>query len=179
MLLSGPSELCRELGLAPEPGQCALMERLRDARGLRDEPLCWPGDGGDALRAVLMLVLWRVLSCQGARATVLAPTERGPLRHGELGLVAMAFLSEVCKTRDEGLRQITVVRGFNHLQFGAEPGWEVRMVPNFPAVAQEAGERSQVALILDAGCSDEHFAGAARALEDAVDRSRGLVLRCW
>jgi hypothetical protein len=179
MLLGGPTELCRELDLAPETAQCDLMERLRDAQGLRDELLRWPEDGGDVLRAVLMLVLWRALCTPGSRTTLLAPSDGKGLTPGDLGQVAMAFLSEICKTRDEGLRQITTFRGFNTIKFGSEPGWELRLIPNLPSIAQEAGERSAVALILDAGSSQDGFAGAARALEDAVDRSRGLVLRCW
>lgn len=175
----GPSDLCRDLNLLPEPGQVELMERLADRQGLADERLRLDEDGGETLRAALMVVLWRVLRVPGTRGTILAPSEGDSLACGEVGRTAAAFLAEVCKTRDEGLRQSTRVSTWNHLEFGSQVGWEIRIVPNVPAYAAEAARRSSVGLVLDAGNPQKALAEASRAFEAAFDVETGVLIRLW
>lgn len=170
------------LRLDPDPTQVELMERLARQRGHADVLLERPADGGAddrSVRAALMVVLWRVLRVPGSRATILAPSAASSLASGELGHSAMGFLAEVCKTKDAALSSISTYKAWYSLEFGTEPGWEVRFCHNLPSSVSESAARSLTGLILDAGDSCTALAGCARELDAIARDPRGLVLRLW
>lgn len=181
-----PADLCRTLQLDANPDQFALMERLATARGVVDEclrastkDLKVGNTRGDVLRAALMVVLWRVLTVRGSRATVLAPSVEGKLACGELGRLAMAFLNEVCQVANPSLASVTRFPEWNRVEFAGEPGWEIRLVPNVPVIAAEAARRSLTGLVLDAGSTQPALVEAQRELEAIGRDSRGLLIRLW
>lgn len=183
---TNPSELCRMLRLDANPGQFELMEHLAHARGAIDTGLMTTeedfalGDTkGDALRAALMVVIWRVLTIQGSRATILAPSESESLACGELGRMAMAFVHEVCKVQDIYLSSVTKIPAWNRVEFAGEAGWELRLVPNSPVIVAEASRRSLTALVIDAGNTQPAFVEAQRELERVGRDARGLLIRLW
>jgi hypothetical protein len=171
--------MCDLLKIGYSETQADLMYKISRTRGFVDAGLDDPEWAGDPLRAALMAVLWHILVVPGTRATILAPSKDDSLACGELGNNAMAFLAEVCVTRDVCLRSITAIRQWNRLEFAGEAGWEVRLIPNVPAMAAEAALLSRIGLILDAGCSQPAFVEAQKALEQVVKEPRGLLIRLW
>jgi hypothetical protein len=166
----------------PAEAQIEVMETLARATGAVNREIGKLEDGGldeFTVRAALMVVLWRVLRVPGSRAVIVAPSEGPGLAVGELGRLAIAFLSEVCKTRDSVLSSITTLRTARTLEFGSEPGWEIRLVPNASALVAEYGRRSLTALVLDAGSVDPHLCEAQRELESVASEPRGLLIRLW
>lgn len=177
-----PAELCGLLNLGPTPAQEALMTRLARAHGVQDVQARIKSDDdfdGDALRAAMMVVLWRTLTVPGARATVVAPSVEGQVTCGSLGTTAMGFLSEVCATRDVVLASMTSIRDWNRVRFSGEEGWEVHLVPNVRVIAEEAALRSLVGLVIHAGHAETRFVEASKALEAVGSDPRGLVIRLW
>ncbi len=176
---SSPSDLCDLLKIGYSPRQDELMYRLGRASGVVDEALEDADWAGDPLRATMVAVLWRVLAVPGSRATILAPSKPDSTLCDELGHLAMGFLAEVCLTRDVCLRSVVNLRQWNRIEFVGEAGWEVRLVPNVPAMVSEAALRSRIGVILDAGCSQPAFVEAQRALEPVAKDPRGLLIRLW
>ena len=176
---ASPSELCDQLRIAYSERQDELMYRLSRASGVFDERLEDADWAGDPLRATMMVVLWRVLTHPGSRATILAPSAEGSTLCDEVGHLAMGFLTEVCMTRDVCLRAISTSKGWNRVEFSGEPGWEVRLTPNCPAMAAEAASRSLIGVVLDAGCAQPAFVEAQKALEAVARDPRGLLIRLW
>jgi len=177
-----PSDLCRMLRLDPDPDQVELMERLARRQGIADLSLRSGGDweiDDNCFRATLMVVLWRVLRVPGSRATILAPSAGAGLASGELGNLAMGFLAEVCKTRDDVLRSISRLRSWHCIEFGSEPGWELRFCHNAPVIVAESARRSLTGLVLDAGDASSALGECARELEVIARDRRGLVMRLW
>lgn len=177
-----PTDLCRLLKLDPDQAQVELMETLARQAGHVDAPLRRQSDGEIdeyALKAALMVVLWRVLRVPGSRATIIAPSAGPELSSGELGHLAMGFLAEVCKTRDVVLASISRLRGWHGIQFGDEEGWEIRFCHNAPSVVAESAARSLTGLVLDAGDSCSTLAGVVRELDVVIQQPRGAVIRLW
>lgn len=184
-----PSDLCRMLRLDPDFEQIELMEHIARQRGVVDVRFRQGGEiewDGMVMRAALMVVLWRTLRVPGSRSTVIAPSAtrekaaEGPnLASGELGHLSMAFLAEVCKTKDPVLSSISSMSGWHCIQFPAEPGWEVRFVHNVPSIVAESAARSLTGLVLDAGDAESGLGACARELEAIAQQPRGLVIRLW
>lgn len=188
-----PCEFCRLIRLDYTAEQAHLMRTVAGSQGLADGQILSTrpdagcegelADGrgvrGAALRAVLMTVLWRVLSIPGSRATLLAPPKPGHVTATEIGDLAMAFLAEVCRAQDPVLTAISRLPHWNCLQFGSEAGWEIRMIPALAPIAAEAAQRSLTAVILDAGSDAEGFVEAQKELQAVAEVPRGLVLRLW
>lgn len=177
-----PWSLCRILRLEPDIDQIELMESLARRRGLVDERFRgvdeFEFDAG-VLRAALMVVLWRTLRVPGSRATILAPSAGPELAASELGHLAMAFLAEVCKTKDAVLCSISRTMTWHCIEFGDEPGWAIRFVHNAPPVVAEAAARSLTGLVIDAGDASSALGACARELEAVARQPRGLVIRLW
>lgn len=184
---SSPVDLCRDLRLKPTEEQVRLMLRLSQAAGVVDARLASDKDGlpvsitaGDVLRAALMVVLWRTLRLEGSRATILAPTKKGSIvATGELGELAMAYLAEVCMVQDAGLKSISSIPTWSRIEFASVAGWEVRLVPNVPAIVTEAGPRSRTGLVIGAGHGQTALDGAQEALEHSMDLENSLLIRLW
>ena len=176
---SSPSELCDLLGIGYSDRQREMMDRLARSSGAVDERLDDPDWAGDPLRAAMMAALWRVLHCPGSRATILAPSRPDSTLCDDLGHTAMGFLAEVCIARDVCLRSVTTIRQWNRIEFAGEDGWEVRLVPNVPAMASEAASRSLIGVVLDAGNSQPTFVEAQRELEKLLGDPRALLIRLW
>ncbi len=181
--LSGPLDLCRTLGLRPSELQSELLADSGGLAGVAD----WRMEPPEVvLRAAGMLVLWRVLRQQGSRAIVLAPgtvheTHDGGrvARCGSLGRELMDFLQRACVLQDPALASVTRRPAWNRLEFGAEAGWEIRLVPNLPRIVAEAAPRSAVGLVLDAGSADPDLFEARAALEGGIGGPPCLLLRLW
>lgn len=177
-----PSDLCRMLRLDPDFAQIELMEHIARQRGVCDVRFRGTNDldyDGTVLRAALMVVLWRTLRVQGARATIVAPSAGAQLSSGELGHAAMGFLAEVCKAKDAVLSSISTLRSWHCIEFASEAGWEVRFVHNVPAIVAESAARSLTGLVIDAGDAESSLGEAARAVETIAQQPRGLVIRLW
>lgn len=177
-----PSDLCRMLRLDPDADQIDLMERMARTRGHFDAFQRDPTSGeidGSALRAACMVLLWRVLRVPGSRGIVLGPPAGDGMAAGELAHLAIAFILEVCKTRDAVLSSISAVSAWHCVRFGSEEGWEVRFVHNVPSIVAESARRSLTALVLDAGNAESSLVDAQRELEGLAREPRGLVIRLW
>lgn len=186
LALSTPLELCRFLGLGPSIEQTRLMRKMAEASGAVDVAMNWPegkfelpwdSDTGDAIRAACMVLLWRTLKTPGSRGIVLAPSAEHKV--GELGVLAMAFLDEIVRTRDENLRDVSRLHGWNRIEFGTEPGWELRAVPCDEELARVWAPRVRTVLFIGAGSTETPFVEAVKALEAGVDRETALILRLW
>lgn len=186
LALSTPLELCRFLGLGPSAEQTRLMRKMAEASGTVDVAMNWPegkfelpwdSDTGDAIRAACMVALWRTLKTPGSRAIVLSPSAEHKV--GELAALAMAFLDEIVRTRDENLREISRLKGWKAIEFGTEPGWEIRTCPCDVELARAWAPRSRTVLLIGAGGTETPFVEAVQALETGCDRESTLILRLW
>lgn len=182
-----PLDFCRLIGLGFDFDQGVVMKHIGSKRGTVDARIRAkkdePSEGdilGNVFRASLMAVLWRLLRVPGMRVTLIAPPDKaGEVIAGELGALAMAYLVEVCQAQDHVLAACSRVRDWNRIEFGAEAGWEARMIPCVPSIAAEAARRSLVVVILDAGNTSPAFVESSKALEDGSLDSRTLLLRLW
>jgi len=155
------------------------MERMTSSDGPVDVAISAEKDECDSLRAAAMVVLWRTLATPGSRTMILAPSMPNSRACGEIGHLIMRYLVKLCKERDLALSQVTRCEQWNRIEFGVEAGWQIRLVPNCPIMAKESAKRSQTALILCAGCIQNDFIEASRALEAALDSDKALLLRLW
>lgn len=181
-----PSDLCRRLRLDPTAEQCELMDSTAAdypvanvAGRAREAFMSLEGIDADTMRAVMMVALWRTLVVGGSRTTVLAPSVEGSTDCGLLGRLSMGFLSEVCLTRDPYLANVAILRGWNRVEFASTPGWEVRLIPNVVQMAADAGSRSTLGVILDAGNEQPVFVEAVRAFEGALKGPETRLIRLW
>jgi len=186
LALSTPLELCRFLGLAPTAEQTRLMRQMAEASGTVDVVLDWPSsklelpwdsDAGDSIRAACMVALWRTLRTTGSRAIVVSASPEHKI--GELAGLAMAFLAEVALTKDEALRSVSRLNGWNRLEFGAESGWEMRALPCDAELARAWAPRARTVVIIGAGAAETPFVEAVQALEAGCERENALILRLW
>lgn len=186
LALSTPLELCRFLGLGPTAEQTRLMRKMAEASGTVDVAMDWPNgkfdlpwdsDAGDAIRAACLVLLWRTLKTPGSRGIVLAPSAEHKV--GELGVLAMAFLDEVVRTRNEEMRAVSRLHGWNRIEFGTEAGWELRAVPCDEELARVWAPRARTVLFIGAGAADTPFVEAVKAIEAGADRETALILRLW
>jgi len=177
--IQDPVDLCRSLNLNPKISQIDQMLRMSESNGIIDEPLGDPETEESSWRAAAMVVLWRTIIVGGNRATILVPSESDSRVSGRLGHYIMSFLVSICKTRNEGLAGATVIPAWNKLQFGGNPDWEVRLVPNISEAAENAAKRSQTGLIVDVGCRQVAMGEAVEAFEGSFDAENGLLIRLW
>lgn len=184
--LSTPLELCRLLRLGPSDEQTRLMRVMAEAAGVVDVNLDWPNErtalpwnstAGDTVRAACVVALWRTLRTPGSRAIVLAPSDEHKV--GEFGVFAMAFLDEIVRTKDDGLRASSRLHGWNRIEFGTEAGWEIRAVPCDAELARAWAKRCRTVVLIDVGSTCAPFVEAAHELETLCDRENTLILRLW
>jgi hypothetical protein len=177
--LDGPAELCQELRLVPTRAQAALLEQLRLAEGVHD---IGPGPAehpGDAHRAVLVAVLWRVLLVPGSSAVLVGPSDGPDEPFGDFGRVSMSFLEHVTMKQDVGLAAMSRLARWNHLEFTGHPSWGIRYVPSLPGCVDPQVRMCSTAVVLGAGTPDPALREAEEALLPVADKPGGLLIRLW
>ncbi len=167
--MRSPLNLCDELGLVPTSRQYDLLMRFAE----RPKVVELQDDGeNEVMRAVGMMTLWRILDEQGSTALVIAPTP-------EMGANFMSFLDAVTQRRHPQLAQVTGFPRWNVLQFAGATAWEIRVVPNKPAIVREMAPKALVSVILGARSKDLEYVETCLALEQGSTHQRNTLVRVW
>lgn len=178
--MQSPLSLCDRLDLVPTPAQQKMLSRFdacvkglehtRHAMFKRVDFL--EGDSFEAARAAAVCAMWRLLVSKGSSCVVLAPARYPSVEF-------MDFLGKVVRSRSNDLTYICDFPRWNVLKLGGVNGWELRLMPNLPAIVREESSRALISIELCAGDSSVEFTESCKALEEANKNEKNVLIRVW
>lgn len=129
-----PGDFCTYMRLQPNAVQFKILERF-DGNSM-DIPL-----ENDAVKAMVICLVWKALSHPGSRTVIVADPETRQ--------AMMGFLQSVVSRRAD-IHGICSFYG-NVVRIGTDPGWQIRCSANVPAIFQGSNLQQATYFIIGAG----------------------------
>lgn len=166
--LRSPLLLCEALKMKPTPLQRAIFENNDKINRL----VAKFDERQELSRALAFCMLWQVLAVPGSKGTILASDDI-------LARDVMAFLKTVTRHTNSTLTDLTNMPSWDTLQFGADTGWNIRLMKNDAETLRKRGKSTKIALILGERSSEVPFVEASKALASAMLEGNRRIFWLW
>lgn len=166
--LRSPLLLCETLKMKPTPLQQAIFENNSKI----DRFVAKYDDRQELSRALAFCVLWQVLAVQGSKGTLIASDDT-------VARDVMGFLKTITLHTNQPLADLTNMPRWDTLQFGADTGWNIKLIKHDAEKAAKRGNVSKIALILGERSSEIDFVEASKALAGAMLAGKKRIFWLW